>query len=174
MSTVALQSIVVNNQQCTVTGLYRVWLAYAAGLIIFAVTRSWIMLGAWAAVIPFGKWLQIHYYPSLSHLFGYGKVEDRTPSSVSRVATMVTFYHALGCPFCPIVLSRLKTLQSEMGFTLRSVDVTLHPQFLASRGIRSVPVVEVGERRLVGNPTSHQLADLISTVEKAEAARSES
>ena len=171
MSATARQSVVVNNQQCTVTGLYRVWLAYAAGLIAFAATGSWITLGVWAAGIPVGKWLQIHFYPHLSHLFGYGKVEDRTPASVNRVSTTVTFYHALGCPFCPIVLSRLKALEREMGFTLRSVDVTLHPQFLASRGIRSVPVVEVGERCLVGNPTSNQLAELISTKERAEAAR---
>ncbi len=42
------------------------------------------------------------------------------------------------------------------------IDVTLKPQTLMTKGIRSVPVVEVGEHRLVGNSTTEQLASLIA------------
>jgi hypothetical protein len=41
-------------------------------------------------------------------------------------------------------------------------DVTLNPQTIMMKGIRSVPVVEVGDHRLVGNSTTEQLAGLIT------------
>jgi glutaredoxin len=74
----------------------------------------------------------------------------------------VNFYTFFSCPFCPIVLARLQALQKQMGFTLQMIDVTLKPQTLMTKGIRSVPVVEVGEHRLVGNSTTEQLAALIA------------
>lgn len=49
-----------------------------------------------------------------------------------------------------------------MGFTLKMIDVTLKPQTLMMKGIRSVPVVEVGDHRLVGISTTEQLAALIA------------
>jgi hypothetical protein len=49
-----------------------------------------------------------------------------------------------------------------MNFSLEEVDITLRPGILVAKGIRAVPVVEVGDRRLDGNATSAQLADLIS------------
>ena len=156
------QTRVASDQQCVVSSLYGVWGAYALGLIVFATIRNWAGLLIWAAAVPLGKWAQIRLYPRLSPLFGYGSVEDEQAGALAPVPTVVTFYHALGCPFCPIVLERLKTLQSKLGFTLNSVDVTLHPQFLAGRGIRSVPVVEAGGELLVGNATSKQLAELIA------------
>lgn len=70
-------------------------------------------------------------------------------------------YGALGCPFCPLVEERLRGLQAKMGFELRHVDVSLRPDVLRSKGLRSVPVIEVGDRRLVGNATSRELADLV-------------
>ena len=60
-----------------------------------------------------------------------------------------------------IVLARLQALQKQMGFTLQIIDVTLKPQTLMTKGIRSVPVVEVGDHRLVGNSTTEQLVGLI-------------
>jgi CBS domain-containing protein len=59
-------------------------------------------------------------------------------------------------------LQRLEALQKEMDFTLERIDVTFKPQTLVSKGISAVPVVEVGNERLVGNATSEQLADLIA------------
>ncbi|MFQ5690706.1 MAG: glutaredoxin family protein, partial [Gemmatimonadota bacterium] len=68
----------------------------------------------------------------------------------------------LGCPFCPLVEGRLRTLAEEMGFEFEHVDVTLRPELVRTKRIRSVPVVEVGDRRLVGNATSRELVDLIA------------
>ena len=57
---------------------------------------------------------------------------------------------------------RLEALQREMDFTLTKIDLTFKPQVAASKGIRSVPVVEVGKERLIGNATTEQLAQLIA------------
>jgi predicted DsbA family dithiol-disulfide isomerase len=73
----------------------------------------------------------------------------------------VTAYSLLGCPFCPIVERRLEALQKDMDFSLTKIDLTLKPHLSASKLIRSVPVVEVGNERLIGNVTTQQLAELI-------------
>ena len=73
----------------------------------------------------------------------------------------MNFYSFFSCPFCPIVLARLRALQEQMGFALKVIDVILKPQTLLAKGIKSVPVVEVGDHRLVGNSTTEQLAALI-------------
>jgi glutaredoxin len=151
-----------SNQQCSVASLYRIGLCYAAGLLIFGVSTNWIGLAIWSVAAPLGKFAQIGFFPRFARLTPYGNVSDSLPASVQRTPVNVTFYHALGCPFCPIVLARLQALQKQMGFTLESVDVTLKPQLLAAQGIRSVPVVAVAENRLVGNATSAQLANLIA------------
>lgn len=151
-----------NKQFCTVPGLYRTWGGYAAGIILFSFWRNWIGLGCWIVLVPVAKWIYMQLFPRFSHVIGYGRVEDKLPSLLSPARANVTFYGMLGCPFCPIVFERLQTLQKEMGFTLTNVDLTLKPQILISKGIRSIPVVEVGNERLVGNVTSEQLAELIS------------
>jgi glutaredoxin len=74
----------------------------------------------------------------------------------------VNFYSFFSCPFCPNVLARLQALQKQTGFTLKTFDLTLSPQTLLRKGIRSVPVVEVGNHRLVGNSTTEELAGLIA------------
>ena len=99
---------------------------------------------------------------------GYGKVDDKPAHDAERpelqhnsTAVRVTLYTALGCPFCPIVEKRLQALQKSMNFEIEKTDVTLRPGLLASKGIRAVPVIEVGERRIQGNATSEKLASLI-------------
>jgi len=62
-------------------------------------------------------------------------------------------------------------LQKQMGFTLKKIDVTLKPNLLANKGIRSVPVVEVGNEHLVGNSTTEQLAALIGLARSPALAR---
>ena len=81
---------------------------------------------------------------------------------MAHASVAVTYYSFLGCPFCPIVLQRLLALQKNMGFALTQIDITLKPQLLASKHIQSVPMVEVGHNRLVGNSTTEQLATLIA------------
>ena len=57
-----------------------------------------------------------------------------------------------------------------MHFTLEMIDITFKPQILMGKGIRSVPVVEAGNHRLVGNATTEQLAELIGLGQRLEAA----
>jgi hypothetical protein len=60
------------------------------------------------------------------------------------------------------VKRRLEALQRKMDFTLTKIDVSFNPQLAMSKGIQSVPVVEVGKDRLVGNATTERLAQLIA------------
>ena len=113
------------------------------------------MLGA------LGQWAYISAFPNISHYFGYGRVDDQRTREVAPVSLPVTFYTAVGCPFCPLVEQRLLALQKQMGFELTKIDITLRPQLLMEKGISAVPVVEAGGRRLVGHATSDQLAALL-------------
>ena len=148
-------------QQCTVSSLYASWIGYPLGLAFFAFTAHWVGGLIWLFSVPCARWGYVRLFPRFSAWKRYGTVDDKLPDHVARAPVKVTFYSFLGCPFCPIVLARLEALQKEMGFYLERVDVTLQPQILANMGIRSVPVVEVGMRRLVGNATSAQLAQFI-------------
>lgn len=108
-----------------------------------------------------GQWAYVSAFPNISHYFGYGRVDDQRTRQVAPVSLPVTFYTAVGCPFCPLVERRLLALQKQMGFELKKIDITLRPQLLMERGIRAVPVVEAGGRRLVGHATTDQLAALL-------------
>lgn len=66
------------------------------------------------------------------------------------------------------MLQRLEALQKEMDFTLEKIDVTFNPQILMSKRIMSVPVVEAGSDRLVGNATTKELAELIGFAQPLE------
>ena len=156
-------------QQCTVAGLVLSWVIYFAGLIFFFIAkRNWVGGLAWLVLLPCLRWALYRYFPSLSRFLGYGGVDDQLPIGIDRAPVAVRFYSFFSCPFCPIVLQRLEALQKEMGFTLERIDVTLHLQLVMSKGIRSVPVVEVGDRRLVGNATSEQLAAFLGMTHTAE------
>jgi len=153
----------INKQECSVSGLIFSWLGYLAGIAVFASNRNWSGGLAWLILVPFVRWLLFRYFPSLSRFFGYGRVDDRIPTNVRPTRVAVKFYSFFSSPFCPIVLKRLEALQQRMDFTLERVDASLKPQILTSKGIRSVPVVEVGDRRLVGNATTEQLARFIAS-----------
>lgn len=165
------QGFAIKLQQCNVAGLALSWAAYVAGLIFFSVERKWIGGLAWLVLMPCLRWALYRYFPFLSRFLGYGRVDDRLPVRLDLAPVAVRFYSFFSCPFCPIVLQRLQTLQKEMNFSLERIDVTLHPQLLVSKGIRSVPVVEVGDRRLVGNATSEQLAAFVGLAQIAEPVR---
>jgi hypothetical protein len=60
-----------------------------------------------------------------------------------------------------IVLARLQACKAD-GLYLKTFEVTLNPRTILAKGIKSVPVVEVGDHRLVGNSTTEQLAGLIA------------
>lgn len=154
-------------QQCNVAGLALSWIGYAAGLGYFSYQRHWVGGLLWMVGVPSLRWAQFHFFPRISRFLGYGRIVDKfaaiPPLANPRIAPVVVdFYSFFSCPFCPIVLTRLQDLQKQMGFTLKTIDVTLNPQMLLTKGIRSVPVVEVGDHRLVGNSTTEQLAALIA------------
>lgn len=161
------------KQQCTLAKL-RATLAgltvlYFGGLCFYAYHRDWFALFLWFVLLPCGRWLGMRLYPLTSQWRGYGSVADKLPPIVERSDNEVTFYSHSGCPFCPIVKDRIEALQGQMDFTLNEIDLTLNPQVAAARGIKSVPVVEVGNRRLVGNATTEQLAQLIGGTALADA-----
>jgi hypothetical protein len=171
----ARSSETATKQECTVLSLYLSGavgvILYVAGLAFFAYRADWRDLLLWLVFLPCLKWAYLRFFPRISKWTAYGRVDDKLPASVKRARVEVTCYSLLGCPFCPIVEKRLKTLQEEMDFTLRTIDLTLKPQFSASKGIRSIPVVEVGKDRLVGNATTEQLAKLIGHAQSCEPSR---
>jgi hypothetical protein len=156
------------KQQCNVVGLALSWIGYAAGLAYFGYRRQWAVGLLWMAGILALRWALFHFFPSLSRFLGYGRLVDKAAAvsppqgNAGAAGVSVAFYSFFSCPFCPIVLARLQALQKQMGFTLKTFDVTLRPQVLLMKGTASVPVVEVGDRRLVGNSTTEQLAAMIA------------
>jgi len=161
------QAMAFKKQQCSVTGLILSWLGFGAGIIILATLGYWTRALLFAVFIPSMRWVLFHNFPGLSRFLGYGRVDDISAVEPKTAHVVVTFYSFFSCPFCPIVLHRLESLQQKMDFTLQKIDVTLMPQLLMAKGIRSVPVVEVGGKQLVGNATSEQLAALIGLVQPA-------
>ena len=158
------------NEACTTRRLYFTWIGnaivYVALLGYFAYREKWSAFVIWLLFLPCFRLAYLRLFPRLS-LWRLGGSGDKFPASMGKAHVEVTYYHMLGCPYCPIVVQRLDALQKEMDFTLKKIDLTLKPQVAASKGIRSVPVVEVGANRLVGNVTTEQLAQLISGAQPA-------
>ena len=157
------------KQQCYLAMIYLNWVVLAGGLALLLLKGYYVFALLWLVLIPLAMWVYVRIFPSISQVMGYGRIEDRPAQGLKHVPAKVTFYTALGCPFCPVVKRRLAALREQMEFSLEEVDVTLKPGVLMAKGIRAVPVVEAGERLLTGNATSEQLAELISgasTVEK--------
>lgn len=147
--------------ECPLAFVVLAWGMYIVVIPLLAVARLWVVLPVWIVLAPLMMWLYIRFFPSLAWYMGYGRVDDR-PALVTPSHAQVTFYSALGCPFCPIVKKRLVHLKEAMGFELKEVDVTARPDILTRKGIWSVPVVEVDGRTVVGHATSEQLASFIA------------
>jgi glutaredoxin len=154
------------KQQCTLArlrfSLVALTILYAGGLAYYLSERNWPVFFSWLVLLPCARWLGLRLYPLTSKLSSHGSPKDKLPSGVSKTHVEVIVYSHNGCPFCPILRRRLEALQKQMDFTLTEVDLTLKPQIAASKEIRSVPVVEVGGSRLVGNATTEQLAEMIA------------
>lgn len=149
------------KQECPLAFVVLAWSMYIAGAGLLLILRQWLLAAAWIVVAPTTMWAYIRCFPAIAPWMGYGRVDD-VPAVATLSAATVTLYTALGCPFCPIVQRRLRELQTTMRFDLREVDVTTRPDILTRKGIWSVPVVEVGERRLVGHATTERLAHFIA------------
>jgi glutaredoxin len=150
------------KQQCYLASIYGSWL-FVIAIFVFYVSRGHYLE---AIILPFFVayflWLYVKYFPKLSQLMGYGSVNDQAAEDVQRSAVTVYFYSGVGCPFCPLVKKRLVELQRRIGFALVEQDVTLKPDVLIAKGIRALPVIEIGNARWVGNATSQQLAQFIA------------
>lgn len=170
-------------QRCPLPFIYLSWVALLGGTAYWLATgRPW-MAGAWAVALVAGEWAYLRLFPRISRFLGYGRVDDRSPDPPRHDAAgasgttsrppdppRVTLYTALGCPFCPIVEERLEKLRDRLGFELEVVDVTLKPDLLRAKGIRAVPVVEVGERRIARAATTAELLAHITGVAAGEEA----
>ena len=60
--------------------------------------------------------------------------------------TEVVVYHAEGCHLCDRALAQVRSLQAELGFDLREVDIGGDPELEAAYR-EWLPVVEVDGRR---------------------------
>jgi glutaredoxin len=149
------------KQQCHVSFVYLSWIIYAAGIVFYMLRGAYIQAGVWIVMIPLFLWVYVRWFPKFSRSMGYGEIEDTPAREVKKTDVQVTLYTGAGCPFCPIIKRKLVELQKRMGFELQVVDITLKPDMLFKKGIRSLPVVEVGDKVLIGNATSEQLAELI-------------
>jgi glutaredoxin len=150
------------QQKCFLVMIYFSWAVYLGGPAYLLWTGMWGFALAWLVLVPLIQWLSIAKFPKLSPLMGYGRIADQPSDVTFEEPVKVTLYTALGCPFCPLMEQRLEQLRKQLGFELRKVDVTLRPDLLASKGIRSVPVVEAGGQLLTGLVTSKELAAAIS------------
>jgi glutaredoxin len=155
------------KQQCHISTIYFSWIVYAGGLIYAAWRSSWLLALGWVIAAPVCQWLYIRYFPKFSKAMGYGPIVDAPAGKVEAAPVTVTLYTALGCPFCPLIEQRLEELQARLGFSLDKTDVTLRPDLLASKGIRSVPAVEIGDQFFTGLVTSRELAEAIARPQTA-------
>lgn len=154
------------KQQCYLAAIYLNWVFLAGGFGFLLVKGHYLWALGWLAIMSLALWLYIRAFPSIAQAMGYGRVDDRPAQSpvyadLDYTIPDVTLYTAFGCPFCPIVKRRLHELQGHVRFQLREVDVTLRPGVLTEKHIRAVPAIEVGDRRMEGNATSEQLAELL-------------
>jgi len=154
------------KQCCHISMIYCSWALYLGGLVLLSWREQFAFAAAWLIAGPLLQWLYILEFPRISRFLGYGPVSDEASDVAGRSSAKVTLYTALGCPFCPILEQRLKTLQKQLGFILETIDVTLRPDLVASKGIRSVPVVQAGGRSLIGLVTTKQLAEAIGPVQR--------
>ncbi len=151
------------KQQCHIAFVYGSWLILIVGAGFHLVNGHFLQAILWVVFVALFLWLYVRYFPSLARYMGYGSVADRPAKEAPRSEASVVFYTGVGCPFCPIVKRRLEELQSTMGFTLKEVDITFKPDILIGKGIRALPVIEVGDNRWVGNATSEQIASFIQS-----------
>ncbi|HET9271311.1 MAG TPA: glutaredoxin family protein [Vicinamibacterales bacterium] len=158
------------EQRCHIAAVWLTWLGLPLLAMVVGVRAGF---GAALAVLGVGILAQVLYlrwFPHISRLVGYGSVADVPAAASPRVAHLprVTLYTANVCPFCPIIKRRLADLQRQNPFEVEEVDVTFRPEVIRAKGLRSVPVLEVSGRQLVGNATSAQIAEFLRAGAKAQ------
>lgn len=150
------------RQECPLAVVWASFAIIVASAIVVGVLwgpLAGVAAAAWGGLAWFAY---VRYFPLVSRWIGYGSVVDASPLALPDASGVVRLYTAVGCPFCPIVRSRLAALARQMGFRVEEVDVTWRPSILAAKGLRAVPVVEAGSARIVGHATSDALARLVA------------
>jgi glutaredoxin len=159
------------EQRCLLPMIWLTWLGLPLLGVVVAL-RLGVAAGLGVLLVGIGaQVLAVRQFPRISRWMGYGSVED-TPAPAGALPSAiptVTLYAASACPFCPIVQQRLHELRRRQPFELIEVDVTFRPGLIREKGLRSVPVVEVNGRTLVGNATTAQLAELLADASAAPA-----
>lgn len=147
------------KQQCYLPAIWLTWIALPVIGLLAGLRRGWLAGTFVVAVGALAHMAYIRWFPRISRFVGYGSVADEpaTVSPAGRTFPPVTLYTASVCPFCPLVRDRLKNLQRELSFELREIDVTLRPDLIREKGLRSVPVVETEGRFLTANATTREL-----------------
>ena len=151
------------EQRCHLVSIWMTWALVPAIAGVVAWRSGWSMGFLVLAAGSLFQVMYVRWFPRLSVLLGYGSVADQTAEAVGMPAKLpqVTIYTASVCPFCPIVKRRVAELQQKYMFDVQEIDVTFRPEIIREKGIRSVPVIEVNGRTLVGNATTAQLADFL-------------
>jgi len=150
------------KQQCHISMIYLSWAVYVGGLMV-VLWRGYLLFALiWLVAAPLCQWIYVRHFPRFSAALGYGPIADEAAGESTGKAADVVLYTALGCPFCPLIEQRLENLRAQLGFSLRKVDVTLRPDLLTAKGIRSVPAVEIGGQFLTGLATTQALAAAIT------------
>lgn len=152
------------EQRCHLSMIWLTWIGLPLLAVLVGI-RSGIAAGILVLIVgAAAQVLYVRHFPRLSRWMGYGSVADMPADAASIPArgARVRLYTANVCPFCPIVKRRLEELRRQTPFELEEIDVTFRPHIIREKGLRSVPVVEVDGRRVVGNATSAQLAALLA------------
>jgi hypothetical protein len=145
------------KQQCTLTNLYfgllMFAILYAGGVVFFAYRDNWPILVLWLPLLPCARWVGLWFSPLISKWRGQGPVDDKLPSSVTTAHVEVAFYSSER-------LSFLHDRETASGTFAKGDGFHAHEDRPYFQTTGSVPVVEVGKERLIGNATTELLARL--------------
>lgn len=159
------------KQQCALWSVWLTWFVVPVIAVLVSLQRGWI---AGLVVALFGVGFQVLYvrwFPRFSKALGYGSVDDVAAvlQSARPRPERVILYTASACPFCHLVRKRLADLQPSLKFDLEEIDVTFRPDIVASKKLRTVPVIEADGRFWLGNATSAELANFLAVAGSAAA-----
>lgn len=101
------------------------------------------------ALILAGGLASGHYLPQLAHLFTPKYTEGNFTAYYPDATTHVAVYGTATCPFCAKARAYLKARRVAFGdFDVDTSDKGKHD--FAQLGSKAVPVILIGNRRLVG------------------------
>jgi hypothetical protein len=85
------------------------------------------------------------------------------PASMAAFRQHVTLYAADICRFCPLLRRPLSELQRHSRIEIEEADVTVRPEIIREKRLRSAPAPGASGRLLVGNATSALSSEFLRT-----------